>query len=95
MPRGGNFYYGKGGFAYKKNTGVGVRRNQPIGLITGVPADVNTKFVYGSGVGALNTSVRRAQMRYATVCTPEQPCGPFLSRLGIHPRNNGQFSAFF
>lgn len=94
MPRNGQFWYGKGGFAYKRSGGGGMRKNPAIGLITGVPADVNTKFVYGAGVGALNTSVRRAQMRYATVCTPEQPCGPFLSKLGIHPRNNGQFIQF-
>jgi hypothetical protein len=42
-----------------------MRRNPPYGLILGVPADVNTKFVYGSGVGALNTSVRRYQKNRA------------------------------
>ena len=36
-----------------------MRKNPPFGLILGVPANVNTKYVYGSGVGALNTSVRR------------------------------------
>ena len=94
MPKNGQFWYGKGGFAYKKTGAGGVRKNQPIGLITGVPADVNTKFVYGSGVGALTTSVRRAQLKYATVCDPERPCGPFLSKLGIHPRGNNQFVMF-
>ena len=46
-----------------------MRKNPPFGLILGVPADVNTKYVYGSGVGALNTSVRRAQKKRASfVC---------------------------
>lgn len=94
MPKNGQFYYGKGGFAYKKNNGVGGGRVLPIGLITGVPADVNTKYVYGAGVGATNISVRRAKMRLATICSPERPCGPFLSKLGIHPKNNDQFISF-
>jgi len=94
MPKNGQFYVGKGGFAFKKNTGSGVRRVLPLGLITGVPADVNTKFVYGSGVGALNISVRRAQLRHSTICTDEKPCGRFLSTLGIHPKNSGQAITF-
>jgi glutamate formiminotransferase/formiminotetrahydrofolate cyclodeaminase len=59
MPN-GNFWYGKGGFAFKRSGGAGGRKNPAIGLITGIPADVNTKFVYGAGVGGLTTSVRRA-----------------------------------
>jgi uncharacterized repeat protein (TIGR02543 family) len=50
-----------------------MRKNPPFGLILGVPADVNTKYVYGSGVGALNASVRRAQKRRASfVCCSEK-----------------------
>jgi len=94
MPSNGQFWYGKGGFSYKKNTGVGGRKNPPIGLITGIPADVNTKFVYGSGVGGLSTAVRRAQLKHAIICSPERPCGRFLSRLGIHPKDNDQFIDF-
>jgi|UniRef100_A0A6C0F3Q1 hypothetical protein len=46
-----------------------MRKNPPFGLILGVPANVNTKYVYGSGVGALNTSVRRYQKKRASfVC---------------------------
>jgi len=46
-----------------------MRKNPPYGLILGVPADVNTKYVYGSGVGALNTSVRLYQKKRASfVC---------------------------
>jgi hypothetical protein len=50
-----------------------MRHNPPFGLILGVPANVNTKFVYGSGVGALTTSVRRYQKRRAsfTCCSNE------------------------
>jgi len=50
-----------------------MRKNPPFGLILGVPANVNTKYVYGSGVGALNASVRRAQKRRASfVCCSEK-----------------------
>ena len=94
MPN-GQFWYGKGGFAFKKTGGGGVRKNPPIGLITGVTADVNTKYVYGAGVGAQTTAVRRAKLRFATICNPEQPCGRFMSRLGIHPKDNGQAVEFF
>ena len=46
-----------------------MRKNPPFGLILGVPANVNTKYVYGSGVGALNTSVRRyLKKRASFVC---------------------------
>ena len=90
MPRNGQFWYGRGGFAYKKNTGSGVRRVLPLGLITGTPADVNTKYVYGAGVGAQSTFVRRAKMRFATVCNQEQPCGKFITRLGLEQKDNGQ-----
>jgi len=43
-----------------------MRRNPPLGLILGVPSDVNTKYVYGSGVGALNRSVRLHQKKRAS-----------------------------
>lgn len=85
MPRNGQFYFGKGGFAFKKNTGSGNRRVLPLGLIMGVPADVFNKYISGAGVGAQTTAVRRAKLMRATVCSPERPCGPFISRLGIHP----------
>ena len=50
-----------------------MRHNPHFGLILGVPANVNTKFVYGSGVGALTTAVRRYQKRRAsfTCCSDE------------------------
>ena len=95
MPRNGQFWYGKGGFSFKKTGGGGVRKNPAYGLITGVPADVNNKYVYGAGVGATNIAVRRAKLRFATVCNPEQPCGRFMARLGIHPKDSGQNIDFF
>jgi len=94
MPRYGQFYVGKGGFAYKKNTGSGVRRVLPIGVITGLPANVNNKYVPGSGVGGQNLAVRRAKLIRSTVCNPEQPCGRFSTKLGIHPSNDGQRISF-
>lgn len=37
----------------------------PIGMITGVPASVDNKYVAGSGVGASTIANRRARMRAA------------------------------
>ena len=78
------------GLYMQKSRGGGMRKNPPIGLITGRPADVNTKFVYGSGVGALSTSVRRRQLRYSPVCntqTGNGKCG-FMLQLGMRTLNN-------
>jgi len=94
MPRYGQFYVGKGGFAYKKNTGSGVRRVLPIGLITGNPANVNNKYVSGAGVGGQNLAVRRAKLIHATVCNQDQQCGQFAKYLGIHPSDDGQRITF-
>ena len=88
MPRNGQFYYGKGGFSYKKNSGGGTHRTFPIGLISGVPADVFNSYVPGSGVGPSNTFNRRAKLQYATACKPEQPCGKFFLRLGVQPNRS-------
>ena len=50
-----------------------MKKTQPFGLILGVPANVNTKYVYGSGVGALNASVRRYQKKRASfVCCSDE-----------------------
>ena len=37
----------------------------PIGMILGVPASIDNKYVAGSGVGASTISNRRAKMRAA------------------------------
>jgi hypothetical protein len=94
MPRYGQFYVGKGGFAYKKNTGSGVRRVLPIGLITGNPANVNNKYISGAGVGGQNLAVRRAKLIHSTVCNETQQCGKFARYLGIHPSDDGQRITF-
>ena len=64
----GSFYYGKNGFLFKKNTGVGNRRNPKIGLICNQPQDVNNTYVAGSGVGGSSVATRRAKKYHATVC---------------------------
>jgi hypothetical protein len=59
-----------------------MRKNPPFGLILGVPANVNTKYVYGSGVGALNTSVRRYQKKRASfVCCSDEVTPASLKTL--------------
>jgi hypothetical protein len=67
----------------QKKTG-GMRKNPPIGLITGRPADVNNKYVSGAGVGASNIFCHRAKLRCATICNEHAPCGKFIMRLGIY-----------
>ena len=79
----GNFYVGKSGFKYKKQTAGGSRYNNPIGVITGVPADVNNKYVPGAGVGASSIATRRAKLNHATLCTGNYPCNKLYSRLGL------------
>jgi hypothetical protein len=95
MPKNGNYYFGKGGFAYKKNPGGGNHRLFPIGLITGVPANVNNKYISGAGVGAQSTAVRRAKLIHSVSCNNEQICGKFSKYLGLHPKDNGQAITFF
>ena len=46
----------------------GVRKNPKYGLIFGNQTNVFNKYVTGSGVGALNRSVRRALNRNAAFC---------------------------
>jgi hypothetical protein len=82
----GNFYVGKGGFAYKRMAGGGGRKNQPLGLITGIPANVNNKYVPGAGVGASSVANRRAKLIRATNCTGNYQCGRFYTRLGLYPQ---------
>ena len=94
MPKNGNYYFGKGGFAYKKNTGGGNHRIFPIGLITGVPANVNNKYISGAGVGAQSIAVRRAKLIHSVTCNNEQVCGKFAKYLGLHPKDNGQAITF-
>ena len=76
---------------------AGTRVNPMYGIITGIPADVNNKYVPGAGVGAQNIFTRRAKNRYATSCAgqgPNRRCGNFYMNLGLHPKGNGQYIAF-
>jgi len=82
MPN-GNFWVGKGGFNYKRSCGSGNRKNFALALITSQPADVNTKFIPGSGVGASSISNRRAKLIHATSCTAEYPCSKSFAQLGL------------
>ena len=88
MPRNGQFYYGKSGFNFKRNNGSGTKRTLPLGLLGGRQSNVFNSYVPGSGVGASNTSNRRAKLRLATLCTPPSRCGRFYPRLGIHSRDS-------
>jgi hypothetical protein len=84
MGKNGQFWYGKGGFSYKRSGGAGGRKNPAYGLITGTPANVWNKYVPGAGVGGVNTSVRRAKLRLATACNKDQNCGRFYTLLGTN-----------
>uniref|UniRef100_A0A6C0HT62 Uncharacterized protein n=1 Tax=viral metagenome TaxID=1070528 RepID=A0A6C0HT62_9ZZZZ len=75
---------------YQTANGAGMNKNPPIGLITGRYADINTKYVYGAGVGAMNIFTRRAKMRHANSC--EHGCSKFIFRLDQPNYNvNGRF----
>jgi len=80
-----SFWYFDYGFLYKNKGAGGCRKNPSYGIITGLPANVNNKFVSGAGVGAMNRSVYRAKKRHATVCNNTQKCGKFVMNLGQHP----------
>lgn len=80
---GGAFWYGDYGFLFKKKGAVGGRKNPSYGLICNQPQNIFNKYTPGSGVGGSSPAVRRAKMRLATSCNPNQPCGPFYSSVGI------------
>ena len=77
----GQFWYGNYGFLYKKNTGSGGRKNPMYGLICNKSTYLYNKYIPGACVGGVNTSVRRAKMRLATICNDQQKCGRFYQRL--------------
>jgi len=79
----GQFWYGDYGFLYKKNTGVGGRKNPKYGLICNKPTELWNKYTPGqSGVGAQSISNRRAKNRLATICKNNSNCGQFYTHLG-------------
>jgi hypothetical protein len=82
----GQFWYGDYGFLYKKNVGVGGRKNPLYGLICNKPTDIYNKYKPGTGgVGAQTRSNRRALNSRATVCV-DHNCGRFYNYLGLYPR---------
>jgi hypothetical protein len=84
----GNFYVGKGGFAYKRKGGGGTHRIFSLSSITNAPCDVFNKYVPGSGVGASSISNRRAKNLHSTICSGDYPCYKNFSRLGLYVKNN-------
>jgi uncharacterized repeat protein (TIGR02543 family) len=82
----GQFWYGDYGFLYKKNVGVGGRKNPLYGLICNKPTYIYNKFKPGTGgVGAQSKANRRAQNKRSTVCL-DNNCGLFYNYLGQYPR---------
>jgi len=99
----GQFWYGNTtnfpGFLYKKNLGVGGRRSTKFNPGGNITCNNNTylynKFKPGTGgVGASNTSNRRAKNRLATVCQGNQ-CGPFYTFLGRYNDYTSNPNGFF
>jgi hypothetical protein len=82
----GQFWYGNTtnfpGFLYKKNTGVGGRKNPKYGLICNKPTYLYNKYKPGTGgIGASSVANRRAKNRIASVCNNNN-CGKFYTYLG-------------
>jgi len=84
-PKYGNYYFGQSGFLYKKHVGVGGRKNPKYGIICNQPQYLYNKYKPGNnGVGAQSTANRRAKNRLATICLPNNSCGPFYNTLGLY-----------
>ena len=91
----GQFWYGKNGFLYKKNVGVGGRKNPLYGLICNKPTYLYNKYKPGTGgIGASNISNRRAKNRLATVCG-DNKCGQFYMYLGLYDNYTGNPNGYF
>ena len=94
----GQFYYGDiinfPGFLYKKNTGVGGRRNPKYGLICNRTTNIWNKYISGAGVGASSTAQRRAKLRLATSCNKNQLCGKFYSNIGLNQIRPSQYTTY-
>jgi hypothetical protein len=85
----GNFYYGKKGFLFKKQTAGGAKWVQPLATICNQPQNIYNKYVPGSGVGASSTATRRAKLLYATSCNKTQQCNTRVySRVGLYGEFN-------
>ena len=93
-PNGGQFWYGKNGFLYKRNTAGGTRLSTLMGPGGTAACNRENTIIYNKykpgteGVGATSIATRRARNRRATVCTPENrtACSPCYMRLGLYSR---------
>jgi len=93
----GQFWYGGNtfpGFLYKRNNGVGGRKNPKYGLITGGQTNIWNKYTPGAGVGGSSVATRRAKMRLATSCNKNQQCGRFYAELGQNQIRPSQFTTY-
>ncbi len=93
----GQFWFGGStfpGFLYKKNVGVGGRRNPKYGLICNKPTQLWNKYTPGSGVGASNIATRRAKLIHATSCNKDQVCGRFYVELGQNQIRPSQYTTY-
>lgn len=64
---------------YQTTHAGGVRSNPPYGLIMGIPAEINTKYIPGTGVGSSSIFARRAKLHRSVVC--DSGCGKFIYPL--------------
>jgi hypothetical protein len=82
----GQFWFGGSsfpGFLYKKNTGVGGRKNPKYGLICNKPTTLWNTYTPGSGVGASNISNRRSKMIKSSNCSNGGGCSKTNLNLGL------------
>lgn len=101
----GQFWYGNRtnfpGFLFKKNVGVGGRKSTKFNPGGNITCNGNNylynKYTPGSGgVGASNTSNRRAKNRLATVCGGvNNKCGTFYQYLGRYDNYTGNPNGYF
>ena len=76
---------------YQTYRGGATHINKPIGLITGRPADVNTIYTAGAGVGSTSIFARRAKLKKALICYNN--CGSFIGHLDQPNYNvNGRYT---
>jgi hypothetical protein len=93
----GQFWFGGNsfpGFLYKKNVGVGGRKNPKYGLIVNKPTTLWNKYTPGAGVGGSSVATRRAKMRLATSCNSTQVCGKFYTELGQNQIRPSQYTTY-
>jgi hypothetical protein len=83
----GQFWFGGStfpGFLYKKNTGVGGRKNPKYGLICNKPTTLFNSYTPGAGVGATSVSTRRSKMIRSAMCATGSGCTKTHLNLGVH-----------